>query len=189
MSGKAAVSRGVQLVDAEDVAVEELALAIGWQAEAVRLGDVPVHVPLDVGDRRAAEDLGQDADEVVDDLRPGQVEDELLAALGPRPAGDADRPVRVRGEQLGSRSLTISGSIHSPKRRPSASTLRGEPVEAVRQLAPVDEPVAERGRVVVARAEPAVVEDEQLDAEVARRRRHLEQLRLVEVEVGRPPSC
>ena len=38
--------------------------------------------------------------EVVDDLRPAHVEDELLAALGPRPARDADRPVRVRPEQV-----------------------------------------------------------------------------------------
>ena len=38
--------------------------------------------------------------EVVDDLRPAEVEDELLAALRPRPAGDADRPVRMGREQL-----------------------------------------------------------------------------------------
>ena len=65
----------------------------------------------------------------------------------------------------------------------------GEAVEPVGQLAPVDDPVAERAVVGIALAEPAVVEDEQLDAEVACRRGDRDEPVGVEVEVGRPPSC
>ena len=80
--------------------MEELALALGRQRRAD--GSVIVrfmsHLTYEIGALR--EDLRQDAEQVVDDLGPRHVEDELLAALGPRPAGDADRPVRVRLEQL-----------------------------------------------------------------------------------------
>ena len=93
---------GVQLVDAEDVAVEELALPVGRRGRAL-YGSVMVrfmsHLTYEIGALERT--LGQDAGQVVDDLRARHVEDELLAALGPRPAGDADRPVRVRLEQLG----------------------------------------------------------------------------------------
>ena len=63
----------------------------------------------------------------------------------------------------------------------------GERAEAVGVLALVDVPVAERARVVVAAAEPAVVEDEALDAD--RRGGVGEPLQLgdVVVEVDRLP--
>ncbi len=109
----------VQVVDAEDVAVEELALAVGRQPEPVRLGDVAVHVPLDVRDRGALEDLGR-----------------ARGRGGPRPPGGpcrapaaggspsaADRGCRwpnpdARGTDR-FRAETISGSIQSPKSSPS----------------------------------------------------------------------
>ncbi len=178
---------GIELVDAQDVAVEELALAIGREGEAVRLGDRPVHVPLDVRDRRAREELGQDAEEVVDDLRPREVEDELLAALGPGPARDPDRPVRMRLEQPASLADHLGLDPH-PEAQAQRLDLPGEPVDAAGELAPVDDPVAERRIVGIPLAEPPVIEDEQLDPEVARGGRDLEQPGLVEVEVGRLPG-
>ena len=57
----------------------------------------------------------------------------------------------------------------------------------VRELAAVDEPVAERAVVVVALAEPAVVEHEQLDPEVAGDLGDRDEPVLVEVEVGALP--
>ena len=133
--GEGRVQARVQVVHAEDVAVEELALPVGRQGRAVRLGDVAVHVPLHVRIGRAPEHVGQDREEVVDDLRAAHVEHELLAALGPRPAGHADRPVRVGLEELAAFGLIISGSIHSPKSMPSATIRSGDAGDAVRQLA------------------------------------------------------
>ena len=78
--------------------MEELALTPRRQREAERLRDVPVHVPLDVRDRRAAKDIREDPEEVIDDLRSAEIEDVLLPALGLRPAGYADDPIRVRLE-------------------------------------------------------------------------------------------
>ena len=177
---------GVQVVDAQDVAVEELALAIGRQRCAERFRDRAVHVPLDVRKRRAPEYLGQHIEQVVDHLRPRHVQDVLLAALRPRPSGDADRPIGVRLEQ----PTPLADHLRldpQTEGHPERLDLRAKSVEAAWQLAAVHGPIAERGRVRVALAEPAVVEDEQFDPEVARCGRDLEELRLVEAEIGRLP--
>ena len=55
------------------------------------------HLMYEIGALASTSD--RTPNEVVDDLRARHVEDELLAALGPRAAGDADRPVRVLLEQ------------------------------------------------------------------------------------------
>ena len=86
-------------------------------------------------------------------------------------------------------ALTISGSIQSPKSSPSAVIRLATPSSPSGSFAPVDEPVAERGRVVVAGAEPAVVEDEQLDAELARRRRRSRPAGRRRSRSRSPPSC
>ena len=127
ISGKAVVSRAYRSYTPEDVAVEELALAVGWQAGAVRLGDVPVHVPLDVGDRSARRGprTGRRTRWSTTSGRDMSRTSCWRLSVRGRP-GMPIGPVRVRLEQVGSRSLTISGSIHSPKRSPSASTVRGE---------------------------------------------------------------
>ena len=70
---------------------------------------------------------------------------------------------------------------------PEVGDVAGDPVEPVGQLAPVDDPVAERAVVRVAVTEPAVVEDEQLDPEVPCRGGDADQPLGVEVEVGRLP--
>ena len=167
--------------------MEELALAIGRERCRVRLGEAPVHVPLDVGDRGTGQDLAEHPEEVVHHVRAGHVEHELLAALRPRPAGDAERPVRVLGEQPAPRvdhlGLDPQAELEAQVEDPSRHGL-----QPARQLAPVDDPVAERARVVVPLPEPAVVEDEELDPQVARRGRHLDQGVLGEVEVDALPA-
>ncbi len=123
---------------------------------------------------------------MLDDLRPAHVENELLAALGLLSARHADRPVRVGREQL---AILADHLRLDPKPEPQAERLdrARQPVDPVGQLAAVDEPVAERGRVVVALSEPAVVEDEQLDPQFAGDGRHRQQPLGVEVEVRALP--
>ena len=110
--------------------MEELTLAIGRQREAGRLRDVPVHVPLDVRDRSARQDLGDRREEVVDNLGPREVEDELLAALRTRPAGNPDGPVRVRLEELALRADHLRFDPQ-PEPHPKRLDPAGKAVEAV----------------------------------------------------------
>ena len=84
-------------------------------------------------------------------------------------------------------ALTISGSIHSPNLSPRRVDVARQRLEPARQLAQVDGPVAERRVVVVAAPEPAVVEDEQLDAQARRLARDRDEPVVVEVEVGPLP--
>ena len=119
---------------------------------------------------------------MVDDLRAAHVEDELLPALGPWPAGHADRPVRVGREEVAARAHHL-GLDPQPEEHAERLDPPGDAGDPVRQLAQVDGPVAERGRVVVALAEPAVVEHEQLDAELVGDPGDLDELVLGELEV------
>ena len=60
--------------------------------------------------------------------------------------------------------------------------------QAVRQLLPVHFPVAEGGGVVVSFAKPAVVHDEQLDAQVLPGLRQLQELTLINVKIAGLPA-
>ena len=119
---------------------------------------------------------------MVDDLRSGQIEHQLLTALRPGPTDDPDRPVRVGGEQLAALADHL-GFDPQPEAEAERLDPPSQTVDPVGQLAPVDDPVPERARVIVTGAEPAVVEDKQLDPEVAGDAGDIDQLRLIEVEV------
>ena len=166
--------------------MEELALAVGRDRRRPGLGDVAVHVPLDVVDRRAREHRRQRVRDVVHDLGPRVVEHQLLPALRPPAAGDADRPVGVGAEQVAVR-VDHLGLDPDAELQPQALDVPDQRLDPARQLAPVDDPVAERRVVVVATAEPAVVEDEQLDAQGLGSPRDAHDPVVVEVEVGRLP--
>ena len=71
---------------------------------------------------------------MIDDLGPAHVEDELLAALGPLPAGHADRPIRVSLEQL----APLADHLWldpQPEPQPECLDRAGQPVDAIGQLA------------------------------------------------------
>ena len=168
--------------------MEELALAVGRQAEAVRLGDGPVHVPLDVRDRRARRGPRTARRTRWSTTSGRDMSRTSCWRLSVR--GRPGTPIAQSGCASNSRLRCADHLGLDPEAEPDAQRLdlaRRAPSRPFGQLAPVDEPVAERRVVRVALAEPAVVEHEQLDAEVARRGRDLDQLRLVEVEVGRLP--
>ena len=129
------------------------------------------HLTYEIGAlARTLEDV---VEEPIDDLAARVVEDELLPALGPRTSGHTDGPVRVLLEQ----AAVLGDHLgFDPQTEPDAEFLHslGQGRQPVGQLARIDEPVAERGRGVVPGAEPAVVEDEQLGPQIARRRRDRE---------------
>jgi len=110
----------------------------------------------------------------------------LVAALGAAPARDVEAPigmgaveVAVGGDHL---RLEPEAEFHS-----LGVDLAGQVGEAVGELFGVGDPVAERGAVVVAMAEPAVVEDEELDARFLGIAGELLELGGGEVEVGGLP--
>ena len=141
----------VQLVHAEDVAVEELALAVGRDRRRPRLGDVAVHVPLDVVDRRAREHRRSARPRC--GRRPraaAKSSTSCCAALRPRAARDADRPVGMGAEQVAVR-VDHLGLDPQAELEPQAVDVPDQRLDPAGQLAPVDDPVAERRVVSLSR--------------------------------------
>ena len=166
--------------------MEELALAVCRECRPVGLRDVPVHVPLDVAHGCAREDAAERLGKVVDHVGPAHVEDELLPAFRPRATGDADRPVRVRPVQIAVHADHLRFDP-DPESDPKLRDPAADPGEPVGQLAQIRDPVAKRAVVRVAVPEPAIVEDEQLDPQVATGSRDLDEAVGVEVEVRALP--
>ena len=131
------------------------------------LEQVAVVVPLHEVDRVLGEHGAHPVEQVVADLRAGQVEDELVP-LEHRPAGTcAEDPVRVGPEEVGV-GVDHLGLEPQPELHAEAADVLDQRVQAVGPDRRVDPPVAQPRGVVAAVPEPAVVEDEPLDPDPGR---------------------
>ena len=172
----------VEAVDAEDVAVEDLALMFRTPASRAALRDAAIHVPLDVVDFRRAQDLVDGVVDVIDDFRARKVEHILLAAMRSMAALRVQDPVGMSAVKLtvlvDHLELDPEAELHAER----IDALR-KARDAVRQAVGVRPPVAKATRLTAARGEPAIVEDEELDADIVRRLGDAHELLLIEIEV------
>ena len=76
-----------QLVNAEHIAVRQLALTARRKIAAEHIAQMPVHVPFDIGDVVPREKRGDAVIQICADIRAGQVKDQLAAAEGGRAPG------------------------------------------------------------------------------------------------------
>src|SRR5215217_6440196 len=83
------------LVYATYVAHPDLALPLFGRRGPAGFGEGTVHVPLDKGDLVLREQTVKDGEEVISDLFLGEVQDELVAALGSWTVGEVIDPVGV----------------------------------------------------------------------------------------------
>ena len=153
-----------QAVDAQHTAVGGFALALGRQRAAVHVAEVAVHIPLDVGDVVVLQKVGHPAQDKIDDFGPGQVQRQLAAAGGGAAAGQRQRPVGVGAVEVG---ILADHLGLDPDAEPHAQRVHAvdQRVQPAGQLGGVDLPVAQAAVVVVALAEPAVVQHHQLHAQ------------------------
>ena len=89
-----------QLIHAQHIAVEELALALGGQHSVAGLGDVPVAVPLNVVDFVLGDHVVHLLEDVVPDLLAGHVQHALVAAERFVPARRLDDPIGMGPVQV-----------------------------------------------------------------------------------------
>ena len=167
----------------------QVRLAIRRQRARPRVGDGPVGVPLHVRDARVLRE-GPVEHRCLElaHVGPQRVECELVAMLSWR-ATVAQHPVGMGVVQLRDGVDHLGFEPDAEADPPVDGRLR-ERSESRRQLHRVAVPVAQAGRVVVAgerRAEPAVVEQEQLGADVRTAVDQLDDAGLVEVEERRLP--
>jgi hypothetical protein len=134
--------------------------------------DEQLSIPLQVADVVLGEQRVEPPQEEVEDLGPDQVEDLLAAPRQRHPPAAGEDPVRVGAEQV---RVGVDHLRFHPE--PELHPERLHPVdqrrEAMRPDRRVHPPVAQAGRVVTPVQEPAVVEDEPLDADLGRDLRQL----------------
>ena len=132
------------------------------------------------------EDLAQRLEEVAAHILAREVEDVLVAPYAGPPVGDGDHPIGMILVEL---ALDADHLRLDPEAEHHAEAvdLLAEAGEAGGELLGVDRPVTEGGVVVIAEAEPAVIEDEELNPELGALPRQSEELLLGELEVGRLP--
>ena len=141
-----------------------------------------VHVPLDVGNGRRIKDPADAFDDMIPHLRLRKVEQQLVAAqkIGTAKAV-MQRPVRMPTVQL---RIRADGFRLEPEAelQPHRIQLFAESLQAVRELFGVYGVIAEAAGIAVTLAEPAVVEHEQLAAQLLCKLSEPQELRLREVE-------
>ena len=115
----------VEAVDAEDVAVEDLALMFRTPASRAALRDTAVHVPLDVVDLSRAQDLVDGVVNIVDDFRTREVEHVLLAAMR------SVTPLCVQ-DPVGMRAVELAVLVYHLELDPEAE-LHAKAIDALRE--------------------------------------------------------
>ena len=104
-------------------------------ADRSRLGEGTVHVPLEEVDGVVAQQPVDGGVQPVGDLRPGQVEHQLVALQRPGAAGEVVHPVRVRAVQVEGGRVTVTGLdmlLHQAFRQFELITGVTAPVRAMR---------------------------------------------------------
>ena len=151
------------IVQAQVVVVDDAALIRG--GVRVDVDHAAVEVPLEVLDVALVEHRAQLGEDVLAHVFAREVEYELVAAERGRFARHGERPVGMRAVQVG--VLVDHLRLHPDAELDAERVdLLDELGERAAELLLVDRPVAERAEVVVAVAEPAVVHDEHVHAQV-----------------------
>ena len=188
------VDRGMGLMETIEDAVEILGVGdpgpLGIRALALwpaRLGEVAVHVPLHEVDGVGRQEVADGRQDPFGDVIAREVEHELVALLGPRPVLKVQDPVRVRAVQVG---VGVDHLGLDPDAKAHAELLHvlDQWGEAPWELLDVDVPITESRPVVFAAHEPAVIDDEELDAHLRGKVGELSLVLFVDAEGGRLPG-
>ena len=148
----------MEVVDSEDIAVCDFALLFRREGRGVDFREIAVHIPFDVLDVCGMQNAGDCFKEIIDDLLAGHVENHLGASDGAGSVRNGEDPVGMRFVEF--------ADFGDHFRFEPETELHAESVDFLDELGEiaeffcVDKPVAEGGTVIVALAEPAVVEIE-----------------------------
>ena len=167
--------------------MRKLTLPVGRKRSAVEIGEMPVHIPFDVGQGQFPQQPGKRLIEPGHNFPPRKIQHELIAPHGGLPSRHRQRPVRMCTVEIG---IFADHFRLDPEANLQTKVvdLFQERLEAVRQLARIRCPIAEAAVIVIPMAEPAVVDDQHVYAQVFCLTRQIEQFRLVKVEIHGLPA-
>ena len=162
MLGAQAVENFVEVLDVAD---GDLLLFGGGGFRPSRLRPVAVVVPFEKSDVVGRDQPVQEAVNIILDVVAGQVEDKLVAGFGLGTAREVHSPIRMCAVEV---AIAVDHLRLHPDAEFHAEAVHGrdQVAEPVGEFLGVHGPVAEAGVVVVAGAEPAVVHDEALHADL-----------------------
>ena len=167
----------------QHIAVRHLALALRRQRTAVHVAHVAVHIPFDIVDGMLLKQSRHTTRQILHNFRTGQIQHQLVAAHGRVAAGQRQRPVRVGAVQVGIHAHHFR--LHpDPEFHAQGVDAPDQRVQPARQFPGVDLPVAKAAVVIVALAEPAVIQDHQFNAQARRLLGDAHDLLCVKVEVS-----
>ena len=153
------------LIDVAHVLHPDFALFGGGDLGPAGFAEGAVHIPLEIADIVLGGELIEEAEDIFLDVVAGDIEDHLRAQFAARAAGEIDHPIGMGAVQI---AIGVDHFGLNPE-----SEIHFEVVDAINQglqplgkLLRVDGPIAEAGVVVVALAEPAIVDHEEFDTEL-----------------------
>ena len=167
--------------------MEELALPVRGQQSGARVGNIAVKVPFDIVYFIFREHGVHLVENVVAHIFSGHIENILMPAYAGLAVRNMDAPVGVGAEQLrvgGDHLRLVPYSEFQPESVYSVYKL----AQAALELALIYEPVSQGAAVVVALAEPAVIHDEHIHAELLCTLGEGDELFRIKIKICRLPA-
>ena len=153
-----------QRIQAQHIAMEHLALTLRRAGMAVNIGDIAVHIPLDVINGMIRQQARQALGQIVDHFQSGQIQHQLVAAHRRFAARQRKGPIRMRAIEI---RVLIDHLRLNPNAKAHIHRMHAgnQIIERSAQLFLVHHPVT-KARVVIlhAAAEPAIVQHHHVHA-------------------------
>ena len=167
--------------------MHDLSLTLWRKCLRISIAINAIHVPLDVSNVRRRENAAHFLYDILLHEGIAQIENALISALTVWLSRNLQHP-------LGMRTVKITVHVDHLRLHPDAKVqaervhLLSKPLYASGELFLILRPVAERASVIIPLAKPAVVHDEQLDADALCGLREPYELRLVEIKIISLPA-
>ena len=177
---------GIQIVNSQNVAMHHFSLIRRASSPGERLCDIPVHIPLDIGNSGITDHPGNHLVDGVHHLFPGIIQHMLMAGMALKSSRHSDHPVGVGPVQ-------VAVFVHHLQFHPEAEfqaqflhLFRKSP-DSVGQFFQIHIPVSQPPVIVIAGSEPAVIQNKQLRARLFCFSRDGKNLLFGEVKIGGLP--
>ena len=167
--------------------MEHLALTLRRAGMAVNIGDIAVHIPLDVINGMIHQQARQALGQIVDHFRSGQIQHQLVAAHCGLSARQRKGPIRMRTIQI---RILVDHLRLNPNAKAHVHGMHAsnQIIERSAQLLFVDHPIAEACIIVLhTAAEPAIVQHHHIHAQLGSLLGDCSNLVAVEIKICRFP--
>ena len=125
------------------------------------IGHIPVHVPFDVIIRRGSAERIEPVKDMIDNLWPGQIKDQLVASKRWVPTGNRDRPIGMGAVEV---TVRVDHFRLDPNAKRQAHVLNalGQRRNAGRKAFRIGGPIAKGATIIRPTLEPTIIQHQTL---------------------------